>query len=354
MLHLIISFILLINSFVFAEKLYVVERERSALAVIENGKFKKEIKNIGNATHTTVKTDENFAYAVSRDGYMSKIDKRKDTLIKKVKAGNSGIGFTILKNYIVVADYDPKDVVVIDKKNMEIIKKINTDSRNVGIKHRKNLIVFSLMDKDQIWILDKNKDFNPIKKYENVGQMPFDALLYKNIYIAGFFKESSLGVLNLDTFRYSKKTLNFKRKKEAVMKVPHFGTWGIIGNIGLIPSVGEREAVIFNFKKFKIDGYINLIGLPVFISVSPNKKFAAVNYSGDKQDYITIIDLRTLKPIKNIKIGRRVMHLRFSKDSKKLYITSYYDHKLKILKTDNWKVEKEITVPTPSGIFIID
>ncbi len=353
MLHLIISLILLINSFVFAEKLYVVERERSALAVIENGELKKEIKNIGNATHTTVKTDKNFAYAVSRDGFMSKIDKKTDNLLKRVKVGNSGIGFTILDKYIVVANYDPKDIVVINK-NMEIVKKLTTGSRNVGIKHKKNLIVFSLMDKDQIWILDKNKNFNQIKNYENVGQMPFDALLYKNVYIAGFFKESALGVLNLNTFKYSKKSINFNAKKEAVMKVPHFGTWGIIGNKGLIPAVGERKAIIFDFNKFKIIGQIDLIGLPVFISVAPNKRFAAVNYSGDKENFITIIDLKTLKPVKNLEVGKRVMHLRFSKDSKKLYISSYYDHKLKILNTSNWKIEKEIVVPTPSGIFIID
>ncbi len=353
MLHLIISLVFLINSFVFAEKLYVVERERSALAVIENGEFKREIKNIGNATHTTVKTDKNFAYAVSRDGYMSKIDKSSDRLIKKVKVGNSGIGFTILDKYIVVANYDPKDVVVIDK-NMKIIKKLSTGSRDVGIKHRKNLIVFSLMDKDQIWILDKNKNFSPIKKYKNVGQMPFDALLYKNVYIAGFFKESGLGVLNLDTFKYTKKPLKLSGKKEAVMKVPHFGTWGIIGNKGLIPAVGEKKAIIFDFKNFKIDGYIKLIGLPVFIAVSPDKRFAAVNYSGDKENFITIIDLKTLKPIKNLEVGKRVMHLRFSKDNKHLYISSYYDHKLKIINRKNWKVIKEIIVPTPSGIFIID
>jgi protein NirF len=353
MLHIIITLFLLTSSLAFAEKLYVVERERSALAVIENGEFKKEIKNIGNATHTTVKTDKNFAYAVSRDGYMSKIDKKSDKLLKKIKVGNSGIGFTILDKQIVVANYDPKNVVVINK-DMEILKNISTDSRNVGIKHRKNLVVFSLMDKDQIWILDKNKNFSLLKKYENVGQMPFDALLYKNIYIAGFFRESGLGVLNLDNFKYLKKPIRIIGKKEAVMKVPHFGTWGIIGDKGLIPAVGERKAVIFDFNKFGISGYIDLIGLPVFISVSPNKKFAAVNYSGDKENFITIIDLKKLKPVKNLEVGKRVMHLRFSKDSKKLYITSYFEHKLKIINTKNWKIEKEVLVPTPSGIFIID
>ncbi len=353
MLHLIISLILFINGFVFAEKLYVVERERGSLAVIENGKFKKEIENIGNATHTTVKTDKNFAYAVSRDGFMSKIDKRTDKLIKKVKVGNSGIGFTILDKYIIVANYDPKDVVIINKK-MEIIKKIPTNSRNVGIKHKNNFIIFSLMDKDQIWILDKNRNFSPVKKYENVGQMPFDALLYKSIYIVGFFKENALGVLNLNNFKYSKKSIKFTEKKEAVMKVPHFGTWGIVGEKGLIPAVGERNAIIFDFKKFQITGKIKLIGLPVFIAVSPNKRFAAVNYSGDKENYITIIDLKNLKPVKDIEIGKRVMHLRFSKNNKKLYITSYYEHKLKILNTEDWSIEKEVIVPTPSGIFIID
>ena len=189
MLHLILSLVLLINSFVFAEKLYVVERERSALVVIENGEFKKEIKDIGNATHTTVKTDKNFAYAVSRDGYMSKIDKNSDRLIKKVKVGNSGIGFTILDKYIVVANYDPKDVVVIDK-NMEIVKKLSTGSRNVGIKHRKNLIVFSLMDKDQIWILDKNKNFHRSKNIKTLGRCLLMLFFIKMCILQDFLKKA--------------------------------------------------------------------------------------------------------------------------------------------------------------------
>lgn len=39
----------------FAEKLYVVERERGSPAVIQDGKFEGEIRDLGNLNHAIVK-----------------------------------------------------------------------------------------------------------------------------------------------------------------------------------------------------------------------------------------------------------------------------------------------------------
>jgi len=156
MLYIIIF--LLIFNIAFAEKLYVVERERGAVAVIEDGKFKKEIKNLGNLNHAVIKTEGDYSYCISRNGYFSKIDNIKDKVVKKIKAGNSGIGFTFIKGYIAIAHYDPKKITILTK-DLEIKKEIFTNSRNVGIKPYKNLLTFSLMDKDEIWVLDADRDF---------------------------------------------------------------------------------------------------------------------------------------------------------------------------------------------------
>ncbi|WP_211436144.1 hypothetical protein [Candidatus Kuenenia stuttgartiensis] len=47
------------------------------------------------------------------------------------------------------------------------------------------------------------------------------------------------------------------------------------------------------------------------------------------------------------------MHIRFSEDSRRLYLSSYFDNTVRVLDTNEWKVLDEITVPTPSGIFIL-
>ncbi len=333
------------------EKLYVVERERGSLAVIVDGEFKKEIKNLGNLNHAIVKTDGNFSYCIARNGYFSKIDNTKDKVVKKIKSGNSGIGFNFIGKYIAIAHYDPKKVNILTK-DLDIYKTINTGSRNVGIKPYYPYLVFALMDKDEVWILDSKKDFSVVKKFK-VGKMPFDALIYKNRYIVGFFKERGVGIIDLDKLKYKKVVFKGNDKKEIVFKIPHFGMWGIFGDKAIIPSVGEKKAYVVDINKMTVLKSIKLSGLPVFISVSPKNDIAVVNYSGDKDYLISIIDLKKLKVIKTFPAGKRVMHIRFSKDGKLLYVSSYFDNRLKIFNTKNWKLIKEITVPNPSGIFIV-
>jgi len=351
MLYLILP-LLIVFQIAIAEKLYVVERERGSLAVIENEVFKGEIKDLGNLNHSIVKTDGDYSYCIARNGYFSKIDNKADRLIKKIKPGNSGIGFTFIEDYIAIAHYDPKKITILTKK-LDTYKVINTDSRNVGIKPYKNLLTFSLMDKDQIWVLDADKDFEKAYIVENAGKMPFDALISDGRYIVGFFKEKGVGILDLNTFRYTKASFKTTDKEELIFKIPHFGMWGVANGIALIPAVGEKKAYLVDINSMEVKKYIPLEGSPVFICVSPDKKIAVVNFSGDKDHLLSVIDLKKTKVIKTFTAGKRVMHMRFSKDGKKLYVSSYFDNSLKIYSTKDWKLQKEITVPTPSGIFIV-
>lgn len=334
-----------------AEKLYVVERERGALAVIEDNKLTGEIDKVGNMNHAIVKFYGDYAYVIGRAGSISMIDSATDKYIKTTKVGNSGIGFIGSDNYLAVANYDPENVIILDRK-LNVIKTIETDSRNVGIKNSGNFLVFSLMDKDEIWVLDENKNFEVIKKIKNAGSMPFDAFLKDKTYVVGMFKEGSVGILDLDRMKYEKKDLK-KEDDETVFKIPHFGTWGVVGEKAFIPAVGERKVHIVDYKSFKYIDYVKLLGLPVFVTTSPDGQYIAVNYSGDQDNYITIIDSRSYRKIKDIKAAKRVMHLRFSGDGKRLYVSSYFENKLKTFEVGSWKVISEINVPTPSGIFIV-
>ncbi|MBF0344862.1 MAG: NirF protein [Nitrospirae bacterium] len=331
----------------FAEKLYVVEREREGVAVIEDNKL-KEIGNLGNMNHTTVKFDNGYAYVVGRDGFFSKIDIKTDTLVKRINVGKSGIGFTFCKDYIAIANYDPKDVVIVDK-SLNKIKTIETDSRNVGIKCKDSLLVFSLMDKDEVHVIDVDKDFKQVKVVKTKGQMPFDALLYGDVYIAGFFK-GGIGIINMKNLEYTETII--EAGDLPTFKIPHFGTWGVTRQRAYIPAVGDRKLQIVDMKSFKYTGAVELIGLPVFVVLSPDDKYLAVNYSGDKEDYITIIDLKDNTVVKNIEAGKRIMHLRFSNDGKTLFVSSYFDNMMKKIDRDTWSVKDWMSVPTPSGVFI--
>jgi protein NirF len=332
------------------EKIYVVERERESLSVINNQKEFTTIKDLGNLNHATLKFNGGFAYVLARDGYISKIDTANDSLVKKIKIGKSGIGIIFTDTQVVIVNYDPNSVVILDF-DLNVQKIIETNSRNVGVKTWNNFLVFSLMDKNEIWVLDSKKDFKLVHKIENAGNLPFDALIKDNLYIVGFFNESSVGVLDLVNLSYKTITLS-QPTDQTTYKVPHFGYWGIVGDVAIVPMVASKKLLLIDLKNIKPLREIDLIGQPVFAAVSPDKKSVVVSYSGEQEDYITIIDTDKFAQKIDMPAGRRIMHFRYSNDGNFFYTSSYFENKVNIFETKKWKKIGSIAVSTPSGIFI--
>ncbi|RPJ76351.1 MAG: NirF protein [Alphaproteobacteria bacterium] len=332
------------------EKIYIVERERESLSVVKDQKEYKTIKDLGNLNHATMKFKNGYAYVLARNGFISKIDTSTDLLVKKVKIGKSGIGITFTDSQVVVVNYDPNSVVILDL-DLNVQKVIETSSRNVGVKLWNNLLVFSLMDKNEIWVLDTKDDFKIVRKIEAVGNLPFDALIKENLYIVGFFNEGGVGVLDLKDFTYKKISLN-NPSDNSTYKVPHFGYWGLVGDMAIVPMVTSNKLLVIDLKDIKRLSEIELIGRPVFASVSPDKKTLVVSYSGDKEDYISVIDTKSLTNKLDFKAGQRIMHFRFSTDGNYLYASSYFENKMHIFETNSWKKVATVAVGTPSGIFI--
>jgi len=339
------------------EKVFVVERENSALAVIQDYKLKNRIKNMHNFNHAVVKFIDNDGYVITRDGYLIKFDPIKEKKVKEVKASESAIGFTLAKDYIAVANYANKNVQIFDR-DLNLLQTIETGSKNVGIKIYKNYLVFACMDTDELWVLEKiSKDgkkpnFKLIKRVKNAGEVPFDAMINKNLYVVGFFNSPFVGVLDLDNFEYKKVPLKVD-KKTVVLKVPHFGFWSIMKDKFFIPAVGTNKVFVFD-KDFNFIKAIDVEGNPVFTSLSPDRKFLAVTFSGKKFPIVQIIDTNTLKIIKRFDFGGMVLHVRWSKQDPILYVSNNKKSKVLGVDTKKWEIVFKINVPKPSGIFIFD
>lgn len=331
------------------EKIYVVQRERESLQVFDEV-GERTVQDLGNLNHATMKFKWGMGYVLARDGFISQIDIKGDRLIKKAKIGKSGIGLTFTANNIVIVNYDPASVVILSK-DLEILKTISTDSRNVGVKSFEHYLVFSLMDKNEIWVLDTDRDFSLIKRIENVGELPFDALINNGKYLVGFFKESTIGFLDLNDFQYQR--IELSRENEGVVyKVPHLGYWGIVGDYAFIPIATQKKILVIDLIKKTPLKEISLPGEPVFASVSPDKKKLVVNYSGGMENFVSVIDTGKKELINTFEAGKRVMHLRFSTSGKQLFISSYFENKMHIFDVANWTKSSSLNVATPSGIFL--
>lgn len=340
------------------DKIFVVERESSSLAIIENGIKSSNILNMRNMNHGVVKFFENDGYVISRDGYVIQFDPRSEKILNEYKTSKSAIGFVVNKTYVAVANYDDESVDILTR-DLKPIKKIYTKSKNVGIKIYNDYLIFSEMDNDTITVLKDlnsgkgNPDFKIFKQFKDVGELPFDAMIKDNKYIAGFFVSKHFGVVDLKTMTY-KKIKVFLDERKRVLKVPHFGFWSIGGDKVFVPAVGDNKVLVYD-NNFKFIKNIKTQGLPVFTALSPNKKFLAVTFSGKDFPTIQIIDTKTLKIIKTFKFDGKVLHVRWSNKLNSLYISVNDANSVAVINTVDWYISREIfNIKKPSGIFIYE
>ncbi len=344
------------------EKIFVVERENSALAVIDHNLFVDEIKNMHNFNHAVVKFRDNDGYVITRDGYVIKFDPIHDKKLKEYKTSKSAIGFIVGDNYVAVANYDNKTVEILDR-DLNPIQTIETGSRNVGIKEYKDYLVFACMDSDEVWVMKdttpnaKQPRFKLYKKIENAGEVPFDAMIDRNLYVVGFFNSKNIGVLNLDTMAYKKVPLKLG-PKERILKVPHFGFWSISGDYFFIPAVGNRKVFVFDHD-FHFIKAIEVEGNPVFTALSPDKKWLAVTFSGKKFPIVQIVDAKKLAVVRRFEFPGWILHLRWSNETPSLYFS--VNTKNMVLGYDvsdpdpnKWWKHFEWDIPKPSGIFLFE
>ena len=360
--YMIGAVLLLFTSAAAREKIFVVERENSALAVIEHNLLSNEIKNMHNFNHAVVKFRGNDGYVITRDGYVIKFDPVKEVKVKEYRTSKSAIGFIIGDNYVAVANYDNKTVEILDR-DLNPLQTIKTGSRNVGIKEYGDKLIFACMDSDEIWVMDdahagKNvPHFVLEKKFTDIGKVPFDAMINKNLYVVGLFNSPDVGVLNLDTMQYKKVPLALG-KKERILKVPHFGFWSISKGYFFIPAVGNRKVFVFDHD-FHFVKAIDVEGNPVFTALSPDKKWLAVTFSGKKFPVVQIIDTKTLKVARRFEFPGWILHLRWSNETPHLYFSvNTADQVLAYNVSDpdpkKWWKHFEWPVPKPSGIFLFD
>ncbi|NPA66031.1 MAG: nitrite reductase [Epsilonproteobacteria bacterium] len=338
------------------EKIFVVERENSSVAVIEEYLPSGRMENMHNMNHGIIKFDGDDGYLISRDGYVVRFDPKTEKKLQEYKTSKSAIGFVIAPNFVAVANYDDKSVDILSR-DLKPIQKIKTDSRNVGIKLYKNYLVFSEMDKDAIAVYeDTNKGkgkphFVLKKEFKDVGVMPFDAMIKGDKYINGFFSSPWFGVVDLDSLKFQKIQLKLGDRKP-VLKVPHFGFWSISNDKVFIPAVGDNKVFVFT-PDFKFVQAIQTQGLPVFTSLSPDKKYLAVTFSGKDFPTIQIIDTKTLKIIKTLKFDGKVLHVRWSQEKPYLLVSVNDTNKVAIINTNGFWLNKELfEIKKPSGIFI--
>lgn len=356
-----------------ASLVVVVEREAGSVVIIDSSRHELlgRVSGLGNLTHATVKfsPDARYAYVIGRAGQVSKIDLLTLKLVKQVNAGKLSVGGVISQDgkYVALSNYVPGEVRILSADTLELVKTIpalykdetgnEAQSRVVGLVDAPgNLLVFSLMDANSVWVVDAGqKEFPIIKKFANVGKLPYDALITPDgrYYLVGLLYSDWMGLL--DTWKLDRVApiLAEQGKGEEIplWKIPHLKGWALTGRLAFLPALKREVALVYSALDWTPLTPIPISGTALYTVVRPDGRQVWVDIIGKNGDLIDVIDVDTMKVVKTLNPGPGATHPQFTPKGEAAYISLMDGGKVVVYDTVTLKLLKEFPADHPSGIF---
>lgn len=361
-----------------ANLMVVVERTEGSVLVIDASRHALlgRVTGLGNLIHATVKFshDARYAYVLSRDAKVSKVDLLTLKIVKQVKSGEDSVGGVMTQDgkYVALSNYVPGEVRILSAETLETVAVIpavtngpggkRVESRVVGLVDAPgNLLIFGLMDADQIWIVDAGKPGFPVmKKYaKNVGRMPYDGLITPDgrIYLSGFLNSNWMGMIDLWHPETVQKILTEKKKNREevpLWKAPHLKGWAIAGDVAVLPAVKREVALVYRLPSWRLDRTIPLAGTALYTVASPDHRRVWIDLVGKNGDLIQVIDVPTMKVIKTLNLGPGATHPQFTPKGGAVYVSLMDGRKVVVVDAETFDVIREFDAVNPSGIFCTD
>jgi len=334
---------------------------RTALALIEG---------LGDLSHASVvySRDERYAYVFGRDGGLTKIDLLLHQIDQRILQAGNSIGGAISQNgrLVAVSNYVPGGVRVFDAKTLAPVADIpayygaeHKLSKVVGLVDAPgNRFVFSLYDAGEIWLADMSTPDSPqITRFRDIGLQPYDGLITPDgrYYIAGLFGEDGLALLDLwHPEAGVKRILNGYGRGERrmpVYKMPHLEGWARAGDYIFVPAVGHEEVLVVHAGDWQEVAHIAVHGQPVFAIARPDGRQVWVNFAFPKNDTVQVIDVPSLKIIKQLQPGKAVLHMEFTPRGEEVWISARDSNRVTVYDTANFAILARLDIRKPSGIF---
>lgn len=370
-----------------ASLMVVVERERGSVAVFDSvgHEFLGRVEGLGNLRHATMvfSRDARYAFIIARDGVVSKVDLISMTLEASAKAGESSIGIAISRDnrYVMVCNYEPGGVAILETASLRKVKEIPAvlkefpdgtvvRSRTVGpLDTPDNLMIFGLMEGNAVWIVDMRQEgFPVIKKFEEVGDTPYDQLITPDgrYYLVGLLNSGWMGLL--DTWKLDSIKRIDVRERRAGMKaegekvplhhIPHLESWAIAGNLAFVPAFAEKRVIVYDMRDWSVVKSIGVAGTPLFVVARPGGREVWVDNVGApgsaEERTVDIISVETLTVKKSIDAGKGAIDPQFTPKGEAVYISIREEDKVAVYDTDTYELIREFPVHKPSGIFSSD
>lgn len=359
-----------------ASLVVVVERQAGSVLIIDSSRHELlgRISGLGNLTHATVKfsPDARYAYVIGRTGEVSKIDLLTLKLVKQVNAGKLSVGGVVSQDgkYVALSNYVPGEVRILDADTLELVKTIpalysdpsekdgeKLPSRVVGLVDAPgNLLVFSLMDGNSIWVVDAGKkEFPVIRKFPDVGKVPYDALISPDgrYYLAGFLDSNWMGLL--DTWKLERVAPIMAEQGKGpdvpLWKIPHLKGWALTGRLAFLPALKREVALVYSVLDWTPLTPVPISGTALYTVARPDGRQVWVDIIGKNGDLIDVIDVDSMKVVKTLNPGPGATHPQFTPKGEAAYVSLMDGGKVVVYDTATFQLLKEFPADHPSGIF---
>jgi len=337
-------------------------------------------KHLGDVTGISAATEE-MVRIIQRDEAFGVPRRGKDTarivdsddlvagrIVKRViQAGNS-IGGAISQDgtLVAVSNYKPGGVRVFDAETLDLVADIPAKdatgkrSKVVGLVDAPGQrFVFSLYDAGEIWVADFSAGAKPkVTRYKNIGTLPYDGLITPDgrTYVAGLFGED--GLAKLDLWHPEKGVTRILagygrgEKKLPVYKMPHLEGWAAADGKLFLPAIGRHELLVVDARSWKEVARIKVHGQPVFAVARPDGRQVWVNFAHPLNDTLQVIDVATMKIVKEFKPGKAILHMEFTPRGEQVWVSVRDADRVDVYDPRTFKRLTAITAEKPSGIFL--
>jgi protein NirF len=350
----------------------VVERTSGSILVVETShrSVLGRVTGLGDLSHASVvySRDARYAYVFGRDGGLSKVDLLTQRLDQRIVQSGNSIGGAISQDgrLIAAANYTPGGIRIFDADTLEPLSEVASTygdgshrAKVVGIADAPgNRFVFSLFEAGEIWIVDASDPRKPrVTKLVGIGRQPYDGFITPNgrYYIAGLYGEDGLALVDLWHPEHgARKILSGYGRGEQplpVYKMPHMRGWAVAGRLAFLPAVGHHEVLVVDTETWRLVGRVTLHGQPVFAVAQPGGRQLWVNFAFPDNGVVQIVDVPSLKVVKDLRPGRAVLHLEFTPRGEQVWISSRDDNVVVVYDTANAAELARIPADHPSGIF---
>jgi protein NirF len=355
----------------------VVERATGTLALVDTSQRRilEHIEGLGDLSHASVKfsRDARYAFVFGRDGGLSKVDLLTGEITERVMQSGNSIGGAISQDgrLVAVANYEPGGVKLFDSETLAPVADIPATYRDEqGQKQRSKVVglvdapgnrfVYSLFDAGEIHVLDMNGETPQVRRFTEVGEQPYDALIGPNgrYYIAGLFGEDGLALLDLwDVEGGVERILpDYGRGEERlpVYKMPHLEGWAMAGDDAWLPAVGRHEVLVADTDDWSLVERIPVHGQPIFVMSRPDERQVWVNFAHPDNDRVQVIDTRSREIIATLSPGEAVLHMEFTPRGEHVWISARDSDRVVIYDTHTLEEIGSLESESPSGIFFTD